>query len=259
MAELLIRAEDPDVAGGYEKGDIVIVAEDGREWGRLEGPPKFVRVNVPGVSVATATSYVERWVAGLETTVLHSDLSIDGHRVEIVATRPGAASQAGVTRDQVEDYIQRWGGTVFSVEPNRVVFDIRIFDAAKSNGFWRQPVTGRVSFADSYNRGQGTHEITANYSGVSVDPRKVANVVRQRGGTVLSHDPGTSITLEVHRTDVRDEFLGELAHRTERQHMRRRFRLPPATVDAILGVGGEVTRSAAEVQAAIEDKTLRSG
>lgn len=55
MAELLVKAIDSRVAdpdlerrGCYKRGDVVVVFEDGHEWGREERPPKFIVVQIPG-------------------------------------------------------------------------------------------------------------------------------------------------------------------------------------------------------------------
>lgn len=66
MAEFLIKAidalhEDPDKdkAGCYKRGDVVAVEPDGWQWGKLEGPPKFVIVKIPDMTVEEAEQYVE--------------------------------------------------------------------------------------------------------------------------------------------------------------------------------------------------------
>jgi len=61
MAELLVRNVDnhhpdprTDERATYKRGDIVFVAQDGHEWGRMEGPPRFRVVKMPGVAVEDA-------------------------------------------------------------------------------------------------------------------------------------------------------------------------------------------------------------
>lgn len=63
MAELLIKAIDAthgdaekDRRGCYKRGDVVIVQDDGHEWGRKEGLPKFVVLHVQN----TARGVVDR-------------------------------------------------------------------------------------------------------------------------------------------------------------------------------------------------------
>lgn len=52
MAELLVKAKDnPGDDTQYKVGDVVVVQEDGWEWGTLEGPPDFNIIKVPGLSV----------------------------------------------------------------------------------------------------------------------------------------------------------------------------------------------------------------
>lgn len=65
MSELLVRvtsktSEDPRFDVKLTKaGDVIVVAEDGHEWGRMEGPPDYriVRVlGVPAVEFASLTA-----------------------------------------------------------------------------------------------------------------------------------------------------------------------------------------------------------
>ncbi len=66
MAEFLIKAIDAnhlnpvkDKSGCYKRGDVVVVHPDGHEWGKSEGPPKFVIVKIPGMTVEEAQKYVK--------------------------------------------------------------------------------------------------------------------------------------------------------------------------------------------------------
>lgn len=64
MAEILVRAFDSthadpkiDLAGCYKRGDLVVVADDGHEWGASERLPKFWQVRITNVSKAQAEKY----------------------------------------------------------------------------------------------------------------------------------------------------------------------------------------------------------
>ena len=67
MAEFLVLAKqgytnpDPvkDKQGCYKRGDIVVVRDDGHEWGNMEGAPDFVIVKVPGLLTADAEVYAQ--------------------------------------------------------------------------------------------------------------------------------------------------------------------------------------------------------
>jgi hypothetical protein len=66
MAELLIKARDAthadaekDRRGCYKRGDVVVVMDDGHEWGAKEGPPNFVRLRIPGAARALAERLTE--------------------------------------------------------------------------------------------------------------------------------------------------------------------------------------------------------
>lgn len=52
-AELALK----DRQGCYKTGDPVVVMPDDHEWGYEEGPPKFIVIKIPGMSVAEAQEY----------------------------------------------------------------------------------------------------------------------------------------------------------------------------------------------------------
>lgn len=62
MCELLVRLVDkaqPDArlaAQCSKMGDVVVVVEDGHQWGREEGPPTYRVVRVPGVPASNLAS-----------------------------------------------------------------------------------------------------------------------------------------------------------------------------------------------------------
>ena len=74
MAEILVKAvsvtnEDPALSleeqaektrrGCYQKGYPVVVMPDGHQWGAQEGPPTFVIIYIPLISVAKVLKYVD--------------------------------------------------------------------------------------------------------------------------------------------------------------------------------------------------------
>jgi hypothetical protein len=66
MAEILIKAIDAnhlnpvkDKSGCYKRGDVVVVMPDGHEWGKSEGPPKYIIIKVPGMTKEEAEQYIE--------------------------------------------------------------------------------------------------------------------------------------------------------------------------------------------------------
>lgn len=61
--ELLVKAIDASNpvydAGCYKAGMIVLAKPDGHEWGRLEGPPTFAIIRLPGVPVEAVEKFLE--------------------------------------------------------------------------------------------------------------------------------------------------------------------------------------------------------
>ena len=71
MAELLVMRQnkthpdpDKDTRGSYKLGDVVVVKEDGHEWGKEEHPatstnPMFFLVKIPGIPASKVEQFIE--------------------------------------------------------------------------------------------------------------------------------------------------------------------------------------------------------
>jgi hypothetical protein len=80
MSELLVRvvsktSDDPRLDAKLTKaGDVIVVAEDGHEWGRMEGPPDYRIVRVPGVPAVEFASLIARQPP-LADAIDHADMT----------------------------------------------------------------------------------------------------------------------------------------------------------------------------------------
>lgn len=115
MAELLIKATDAfnadpikDKAGCYKRGDVVVVMNDGWPWGKSEGPPKFVIVKIPGMTVEEAQKYIESEKDAPDSEVLTRrkfKFHIDGTPSEI-KDELETKGIATMTKIQAEDFLR---------------------------------------------------------------------------------------------------------------------------------------------------------
>lgn len=266
MAEFLIKAVDHvhpdpeiDASGAYKKGDIVVVVGDGELTGSGEGPPKFVKIKVPGLARETVENYRNDWQRVLDWEVVATDGALDGARIRVFTETPGAANEYGITRAQVENWLTKWGGSVVSEAANEVRFDITIQDIYKSEGFWGADPTslGIVITETGYVQAPGIHTATIDVSGW-VNPNRVA-VAQQKAAeasaTVIDVS-GDVLTVEFERVAVRQTFQNAVREAMRKTVRRRRFRISAAQVDTILAAGGEITVTAGEAAAMIVDKSL---
>jgi hypothetical protein len=262
VAELLIKAVSATHAdatkgerGCYKRGDPVLVMPDGHAWGSREAMPRFVILKVPGISAEAARPYVAPWTRTLSFVVDSSTPATDAHTMTVsVGAGVAAGGAGGVTREQVEAYLNRWRATVNSVAANAVTFTTVIFQAVASEGFWRRDVSA-VGFTEvSYTQATGSHRVRADYP-AAVSAAEAAFLVTSRGGVITSHNTGARrITFDITRALVRSHFEQDVRDRLEGVWSRRRFRLTDAEVTAAESAGGAVTRTAAQVQAALLDR-----
>lgn len=127
MAELLIKAVDAfhpdpekDQRGSYKQGDIVLVMEDGHEWGAKEILPpqqggKFVRVQITGVTVAQVMNWCQNnWgmlldaserIGGVDVTrrAIRIDVSLLPNNVRNTLNRDGFYAN---TWSNIRDYVR---------------------------------------------------------------------------------------------------------------------------------------------------------
>lgn len=267
MAELLIKAisashADPEKSerGCYRKGDIVVVMPDGHEWGAQEGLPTFVRVRVPGVAASAVADRIESWRRVIDYEIVQTNAALDGARFRIFQQVPGVATPKGITRAQVEAWINRWGGSVVSEATNEVRFDITIQNIYKSGGFWvlnqnydPPSAFGVVITETAYTQATGEHIATININASSVTPQQAQARLIERGGEVISFAAGVA-TVRFMRDAVRSMLMAELKRAADKTLVRRRYYFAAADVDAAIAAGGEITVTPAQVAAKILDK-----
>lgn len=259
MAEILVKAVDatnPDPEkqrrGCYRKGDPVLAMPDGHAWGAEEGPPKFVVIKVPGIDPDQINDRIGQWRQALNHEVVGQSIPLDGWRIRLFATLPGAAQEAGVTRSQVEGTLNRWNATVHSTRSNEVVLDFTVYGGATSEGFWERDVSS-VTFEElAYDQSTGVHRIRVQYGDGMVRSRQLEAAATQKA-TVVSASPGV-VVFEVERRAVRQKFQSWIMRATERTHIRRRWTVPGADVDFALAQGGEVTTTLATFRSRLVDR-----
>jgi hypothetical protein len=249
-----------DKAGVYKKGyPVVIKPYPHPGWGYKEGYPYFVQIRVTDGDVSdvealiassfSETSIIQDWSRVIDFATVNNDPVIDGWRIRVFATNPGANNYAGVTQSMVENYLTKWNAEVFSATANEVQFDVAIYEDGSSNpgaiqseGFWGIAPTGVVFSEDTYDQGTGDHTVEADYSVTSFTADQVANRVAERGGTINSNTGGI-INFTINRTDVFQHFQEEVRQALDQIIYRRQFRVAESTVDTIVSTGIKTTVS----------------
>jgi len=253
--ELLIKAVDiiPHRESAYRKGDIVEVRANSGIFGQKEGLPDFVRVKVPSLLISDVRHYMDVWRTELKFTVVASDPSQDGFRLKISNDKTDPAGTGNVTKEQVEKFITKWGGAVVSFGPNEVIFDIRVFDAFKSKGYWDVSIGGVVFNEVSYDQITGIHMVDIDYNAIGNNPTYVENFLDSKVDTVISH-ANKIIRVTVSRSTVKAEFEEAISSGGKRMIGRRRWYITPEQVDIIIGLGGMVTISTAQLNSSVKDR-----
>ena len=245
---------EKDRSGVYKKGYPSSMFDAPRiHRGFMEGLPYACYINVTDATVAEVnamivstfggTSLNQSWDRIIDFATVNNNVTIDGWRIKVFATNPGASNLAGITREMVENYLNKWNAIVFSVAKNEVIFDVAVFEdgsqvpgALQSEGFWGVVPTNVVFTENSYVEGTGVHEIEADYSGSTFEADKIQGRIESRGGVVSSNTAGVA-TFTINRTDVFQWFQGGVRRLLERIIYCKQFRIPETTVDIIIATG----------------------
>lgn len=264
MAELMILAKD--TSPGFSKGSIIEIRANDAPRGAGEGLPDFVFVKIPEVTIAQCRQYIQRWVVDLRFERLSSDLNTATYQYRLYSATPGAYGDGNLTQSHVEQYLSTWGVTSFSVSPNSVEVSFSIADLVRTPRFWgfrktTFPNGQNVSFSLlNYAGDGGDFEFAVDYSATGINPTHVEVKAEERGATIISHvakvielrmscDDVLQIVAQKIKSDSETFFIDANGRRGD-----SRYLVPPETVDQIAGAGGEVTRTAAQVAAALYDR-----
>lgn len=238
MAELLIKASDSPVSDGPGKwyaALIVTVQEDGHEWGSKEGPPKFYILKIPGISKDDAQEYLTEWRHGISYEVVNSQPAQDGYRIKLTSDAVSVSGKGSITLENVEAFFTKWNATVQSATSNSITFDVRIYDAATSEGFWERDVSGITFSETTYEQATGSHLIEVVSPEITDD--QIQNVCERQ--SVVYVAPRSMI---VTRSEVRTKFQDDIKEQFERIDIaRRRWHIKSAGMDALQQAGGIMT------------------
>lgn len=198
-------------------------------------------------------SLIQPWERRVDFQVVNNNPVIDGWRMKAFTINPGFNNYAGITRNMVETYLNKWNASVFSVATNEVIFDSLIYNAITSNGFWAKSVANIFFSEISYEQSTGIHIVTADYSLVNIEDRQVKSFIEAREGIVNSQILKI-VNFSISRTSVFKYFKADVQRRLNQVMFKRQFYITPALVSTIQAEGGirEVTLS--QVQTYLKNK-----
>ncbi len=255
--DLTLPDIDQDRAKIYKIGYPVNMRDDPLNFrGFLQGLPYFCAVRITdGLiadvqaminSVFSGHSLIQDWRRNVDFETVNNDLSVDGWRIRVSCLNPGATNIAGITRSQVESYINRWNGAVQSASANNIVFNVAIFQdvslnpgAIQSMGFLGVAPIGVTFNETGYNEGTGVHNLEVDYSASVYKPEKVFQRILRRGGIISSNDNGI-IIFSINRTDVFKWFKKEIQRQLNVKIYRRQFSISAANISTIIATGTQV-------------------
>ena len=248
MQLLIIKQDTPS----HSKGDIVEIRATGTPFGGLE-PDSFVLVEVPDIPMVDYEHCNGAWNTILDYEVVNQNLALDGFRLKVCSTTQSVSELGGITKDQVETYLNSWGANVLSFALNEVVFDFGIYAGVISQAFWEILISSVVCTEISYNQDTGTHRIQADYSALGNNPTYVERYVRGKQATIVSHAEKI-IVFDISRSVVLAAFKQDIKEKAEKMIKRRRYYVTHAVVDFIVSLGGVLTITETELLAYIKDK-----
>ena len=249
--QLLIMKQDKPP---HYKGDIIETRASGSPFTSTEANA-FVLVKVPGEPMKDFKGYNLSWQRELAFKVVSSDTTNDSYRLRLYSTVVDNNGNGAITKEEINEFIQAWNGTVVDYGDNEVTFDIAIYDALVSPAFWEIPnIADKVSFTKkSYDESTGVHRIELDYSNIDNNPTYVEGYVERMGLEIVSHD-NKILTYDADRSMVDDVLKKELANTGRKQIARRRYHVSESVVDTIIDNGGTYETDKSTLMDYIKDK-----
>lgn len=243
-SEFLVAAQ------GNAKGQIVNVRPAGWQWGSEETLPKFVQVEVTDGWFADAREWIQAWRRHVDMAVL-SNTDTDAvvqFSADLVRESDGAGK---VSQVELQDLIDFWSMTVNNDGDNAVECSVNLFAAAISFGFWGID----LSVATFTNLGvvNGIQRLEMDYSETGWSSNVVGAQIAKRRCEVVSND-GAVVRFGVPIIGLRDALIEDLRG-YRRTISQRRYAMVESAIDSIIGAGGRVSVTEAQVNSNIIDLT----
>ncbi len=249
MCEFLCRKE---TGPRFDKGDILVVLANDHSYapGDLAGN---VVVKSPSILISQVMDKASVLLQRFLVDAVSSNLVTDTHRLKIYtefAVNPGAVNIPAIT-----SALQEWGGKNFAVVNQTLEFDLVVYEALTSAGFWGFNPSGVVFTETGYNQSTGTHTIQADYSATGRNTTPVEIKVDEIGVNIISHS-NRVITFEGTRSQVNELLKTFVADKGGDVQLNRRYKFSNAVINQAVANGDVVTITPAQVQSQIIDKTI---
>ena len=231
MAEILGRAKD---AGTTLKGSFVQLMANGGGFS-YDLPDWFV-LEIPDTPMKELRGYIKGYEKAAAFSVVDHDEVNDIYRLRVTNSNASVSGSGNLVRADVEEAVIKWGGTIVSTGSNEVIFDISVYDALISQGFWEPPVASIIFTKVNFDESTGIHTISADYSAVGINGTSVETLV-ERMGDVIAHANGV-ITFTIDRAVVIDKFKAFVSSRSNQTVAYSQYYLPDGVVDAVVAAGG---------------------
>jgi len=246
--ELLIKARNTH--GSYKKGHVIYVKNQPCVWGIKEGLSNFIQVVITNATKAEVRQYwATQWKVEYDYEVLNHNVVQDGYRIRLFSVYVNVSGENSITREQVENYLNKWNAIFRSASQNEVVFDFGIYESATSENFWGDFISDVIFNQISYDQQTGIHIIDADYSAIEPHPTqiKVEQRVAGMGAIIVSHDTQNRIiTFSVDRDLVILRLKRAFIDVLDGIFEERQFYIDSIAVDNIVAQGGRIEVSKAQ-------------
>lgn len=253
MCEFLVLAKNNSIPAGrigWRPGSPVRCEDDGFSWGSSEGLPDFYLVKVPGMPKAFGAQYLESWAHDPVFKVIDSNEELDTLRIKTNISKVSATGKGALVREKSEEVFTRWGAAVVDWQADQVVFDLSIYGAITSDGFWLTDASKMVLSQTKYIPLEGAHRVRIESSPYRA--QDIATILKKRQCLQIPPD-----SFATSRETVKEHCLTDIEDRLRQvKHAKCRWYAPPAAMQAIADAGGTVTIDQPRFLANIRDGLL---
>lgn len=247
---------DPTSEQQFQPGWPVAVRAQS-QYGGKQVLPNFGQIVISDATVKQVEdAYMIPWHRAIDWEFVSHDWPTDTHALRVFASGGLSASMKGaITRDEVEQFLTRWGAEILDIAPNEVRFAASVTAAIKSDGFWGRSVPDNVLTETAYNQSTGVHTMRLDYGTLPLSVEQLASIVTENGCTITNHKPAQKwAAFTCGRDNVFSQFKLSVKEALDGQFSLRRWRLPAAAIQAIIDAGGSLEATKAQVMDVIKNR-----
>lgn len=261
VARLYVRLTDNEIDANnpevHQKGDLIDMTLGSKPVHRQFAMNLNVGlINITTGNYATMRPFVDSWQSKLDFTKTSLDTALDKWRVDVSMTNIDSSNRKGLTKFNVDNYLDNWLITTSQFAANTVRFEEKVYDIALSSavlGSINQNALDQITWSELlYDEQTGLHRIQGDYSATPFTPDQVAKAIVNV--ELVSHE-NDIVVFEITRDELFTMFKNDGQDKFNAFLGKNRYRISNSAANFLAGQPARtIDQTKAEVESQLIDR-----